>query len=71
MVVDNTDVYAYVSPDAPDLNVRQFYDLEVITAAGTTKLLDDAPVAPSFTGNASFPIKPLPRGWQVLRGPVR
>jgi hypothetical protein len=39
----------------PDLNFRQFYDLERITPSGTTKLLNDAPAAPSFTGTASFP----------------
>jgi hypothetical protein len=63
--------------DDPDLNFRQFYDLEKITASGTTKLLDDAPVAPSFTGRASFPnygavadstIKPLPRGGKSFAG---
>jgi hypothetical protein len=49
----NTDVVT--SLDDKDLNFRQFYDLERITPNGTTKLLDDAPAAPSFTGPASFP----------------
>jgi hypothetical protein len=43
------------SLDDPDLNYRQFYDLERITPSGTTKVLNDAPAAPSFTGPASFP----------------
>jgi len=49
----NTDVVT--SLDDKDLNFRQFYDLEKITPSGTTKLLNDAPAAPSFTGPASFP----------------
>jgi hypothetical protein len=54
----NTFLYntgVVTSLDDPDLNFRQFYDLEVITAAGTKKLLNNAPAAPSFTGKASFP----------------
>lgn len=65
------------SLDDPDLNFRQFYDLERITPAGTTKLLDNAPVAPSFTGRASFPnygqvadsaIAPLPGNGRSFAG---
>jgi hypothetical protein len=49
----NTDVVTTL--DDKDLNFRQFYDLEKITSSGTTKLLNNAPAAPSFTGPASFP----------------
>jgi hypothetical protein len=49
----NTDVVT--SLDDKDLNFRQFYDLEKITPSGSTKLLNNAPAAPSFTGPASFP----------------
>ncbi|GAA0913655.1 DUF4331 domain-containing protein [Virgisporangium aurantiacum] len=65
------------SLDDPDLNFRQFYDLERITPAGTTKLLDNAPAAPSFTGRASFPnygqvadsaIAPLPGNGRSFAG---
>jgi hypothetical protein len=39
----------------PDLNVRQKYTLQRITRGGTTTLLKNALVAPSFTGKASMP----------------
>jgi hypothetical protein len=38
-----------------DLNVRQKYTLQRITSKGTTTLLQNALVAPSFTGKASMP----------------
>jgi len=38
-----------------DLNVRQKYTLQRITRTGTTTLLRNALVAPSFTGKASMP----------------
>jgi hypothetical protein len=38
-----------------DLNVRQKYTLQRITRTGTTTLLKNALVAPSFTGKASMP----------------
>jgi hypothetical protein len=38
-----------------DLNVRQKYTLQRITRWGTTTLLKNAVVAPSFTGKASMP----------------
>jgi hypothetical protein len=42
--------------DDPDLNFRQTYDLtRIVEGGGTTTLLDNAPVAPSNTGPASFP----------------
>jgi hypothetical protein len=63
--------------DDKDLNFRQFYDLERITPNGTTKLLDNAPAAPSFTGPASFPnygavadaaVTRLPKGGKSFAG---
>jgi hypothetical protein len=39
----------------PDLNFRQFYDLERVGGGVTRRLLDDAPVAPSHVGTASMP----------------
>jgi hypothetical protein len=54
----NTFLYntgVVTSLDDPDLNFRQFYDLERITPDGSSTLLDNAPAAPSFTGPASFP----------------
>ncbi len=59
--IRNPDTFLYntgvvESIDDPDLNLRQFYDLRVITDAGvTTTLLDNAPVAPSNVGPASMP----------------
>ncbi|AYN33726.1 DUF4331 domain-containing protein [Streptomyces albus] len=61
----------------PDLNFRQFYDLTVTTARGTTTLLHDAPVAPSRTGKASMPdygklrdqaVRPVRGGGQTYAG---
>jgi hypothetical protein len=49
----NTGVVTSISD--PDLNVRQKYTLERITPWGSTTLVKDAPVAPSFTGMASMP----------------
>jgi hypothetical protein len=54
----NTFLYntgVVTSLDDPDLNFRQFYKLEVITAKGTRTLVSKAKVAPSFTGKASMP----------------
>ncbi len=39
----------------PDLNFTQTYDLTRITRTGRTRLLHDAPVAPSYVGKASMP----------------
>ena len=56
-----TDTFLYntgpvTSFDDENLNFRQTYDLTRIVAGGaTTTVLDDAPVAPSNTGPASFP----------------
>jgi hypothetical protein len=65
------------SLDDPDLNFRQTYTLEKITGNRSTTLLRNAPVAPSFTGKASFPnygtvsdaaIKSLPGGGRSFAG---
>jgi hypothetical protein len=52
----NTGVVNSISD--PDLNVRQKYSLQRITAKGTDWLLKGAVVAPSFTGKASMPDYP-------------
>jgi hypothetical protein len=71
----NTNVVTTL--DDPDLNFRQFYKLEKITASGSETLLAKAPVAPSFVGRASMPnyaalsngaIKSLPRGGKSFAG---
>jgi hypothetical protein len=76
----NTFLYntgVVTSLNDPDLNFRQFYDLERITPYGTSKLLNNAPAAPSFTGPASFPnygqvadsaITSLPKGGKSFAG---
>lgn len=61
----------------PDLNIRQFYDLTVTTARGTSTLLRSVPVAPSNVGKASMPnygtlrsqaLRSLPRGGKAFAG---
>ncbi|HET9517224.1 MAG TPA: DUF4331 domain-containing protein [Actinoplanes sp.] len=54
----NTFLYntgVVTSLDDPDLNVRQTYKLQRLTAKGAQTLLANAKVAPSFTGVASMP----------------
>jgi len=43
------------SPDDPDLNIYQTYDLTRIARGTSTKLLDDATVVPSNVGAGSMP----------------
>src|SRR5436305_12899812 len=43
------------SIDDPNLNVRQFYSVDLVTSAGTTRIADNVPVAPPNVGVASFP----------------
>ncbi|MFJ4967046.1 hypothetical protein EES43_25565 [Streptomyces sp. ADI96-02] len=61
----------------PDLNIRQFYDLTVTTARGTSTLLRSVPVAPSHVGRASMPdygvlrsqaLRRLPGGGKAFAG---
>ncbi|WP_461011353.1 DUF4331 domain-containing protein [Streptomyces capparidis] len=85
--VRNGDTFLYntgpvTSLDDPDLNVRQTFDLELLRFEhgrhkGTTKLADDAPVAPSDVGKASMPryadlrdraVRALPDGSTVFAG---
>jgi hypothetical protein len=70
------------SLDDPNLNFRQTYDLDLVRRQNgvfqsSTKLIKDAPVAPSNVGKASMPdyatlrnqaIRSLPGGGQVFAG---
>ncbi|GAA4935990.1 DUF4331 domain-containing protein [Actinoplanes utahensis] len=76
----NTFLYntgVVTSLDDPDLNFRQTYKLEAITASGTTTLISNGKVAPSRVGNASMPnyqqladsaITPVPGGGKTFAG---
>ncbi|WP_121437661.1 DUF4331 domain-containing protein [Actinomadura pelletieri] len=85
--VKNQNTFLYntgpvTSLDDPDLNVTQTYDLTLIRRTegrvhSTTKLADNAPVAPSNVGQASMPnyrtlrnqaIKPLGDGMTAFAG---
>lgn len=41
--------------DDPELNVRQFYSVDLVAGANVTRLADNVPVAPPNIGPASFP----------------
>jgi hypothetical protein len=70
------------SLDDPNLNFRQTYDLELVRRhngvfQSSTKIIKDAPVAPSFVGKASMPdyatlrnqaVRSLPGGAKVFAG---
>jgi hypothetical protein len=71
----NTNVVT--SLDDPDLNYRQTYRLEAITASGSTVLVNNGRVAPSRVGPASMPnygaladsaITSLPGGGRTFAG---
>ncbi|UUN26009.1 DUF4331 domain-containing protein [Streptomyces sp. FIT100] len=85
--VRNGDTFLYntgpvTSLDDTDLNIRQTYDIELLRlrnqhVISTTKIADDAPVAPSNVGKASMPdyaqlrgqaVRELPDGSTVFAG---
>jgi hypothetical protein len=43
------------SLDDPDLNVRQYYSVDLVAGGQTTRLADNVPVAPPNVGPSSFP----------------
>jgi Domain of unknown function (DUF4331) len=68
------------SLDDPDLNVRQYYSVDLVAGGSTTRIADGLPVAPTNVGAASFPnydavaaqaIVEVPgmHGWKVFAGP--
>ncbi|MCA2211274.1 DUF4331 domain-containing protein [Jidongwangia harbinensis] len=76
----NTFLYntgVVTSLDDPDLNYRQTYRLEAVTASGSTVLVNNGRVAPSRVGRASMPnygaladaaITALPGGGRTFAG---
>jgi Domain of unknown function (DUF4331) len=69
-----------MSLDDPNLNVRQYYSVDLVAGGATTRIADDLPVAPPNVGAASFPdydavaaqaVVDLPglSGWKMFAGP--
>ena len=68
------------SIDDPNLNVRQYYSVDLVAGGATTRIAEDLPVAPPNVGSASFPdydsvaaqaIVDVPglSGWKMFAGP--
>jgi hypothetical protein len=68
------------SIDDPNLNVRQYYSVDLVAGGATTRIAEDLPVAPPNVGAMSFPdysavaaqaIVDVPglSGWKMFAGP--
>lgn len=69
-----------MSLDDPNLNVRQFYSVDLVAGGATTRIAENLPVAPPNVGAASFPnydtvaaqamvSVPGLAGWKMFAGP--